>query len=80
MNRYLQTRVKSIHDVKSMDMTKADVAPKLRAKEPRLNGGKRNQLKGERLSSPCWVVHKSIVNMKGMNVNLHRRCPVPINR
>jgi hypothetical protein len=77
---YLQTRVKSIHDAKSMVGTKADVAPKLRARELRLNGGKRNRLKGERPSSPRWVVHKSIVNMKGMNVNLHRLHPVPINR
>jgi hypothetical protein len=48
MNRYLRTRVKSIHDVKSMVETKADVAPKLRARELRINGGKRNRLKGER--------------------------------
>jgi hypothetical protein len=80
MNRYLRTRVKTIHDVKSMVVTKVDAAPKLRARELRLNGGKRNRLKGKRLSSPRWVVHKSIVNMKGMNVNLHRLRPVPINR
>jgi hypothetical protein len=80
MNRYLWTRVKSIHDVKSMVETKADVAPMLRARELRLNGGKRNRLKGKRPSSPCWVVHKSIINMKGMNVNLHMLCHVPINR
>jgi hypothetical protein len=48
MNRYLRTRVKSIHDVKSMVETKADVAPKLRARELQLNGGKRNRLKGEK--------------------------------
>jgi hypothetical protein len=30
MNRYLQTRVKTIYDVKSMVVMKADVAPKLR--------------------------------------------------
>jgi hypothetical protein len=48
MNRYLRTRVKTIYDVKSMVMTKADVAPKLRARELRLNGGKRNRLKGEK--------------------------------
>jgi hypothetical protein len=60
--------------------TKADVAPKLRARKLRPNGGKRNRLKGERLFSPCWVVYKLIVNMKGMNVNLHRLRPVPINR
>jgi hypothetical protein len=48
MNRYLRTRVKSIHDVKSMVKTKVDVAPKLRARELQLNGGKRNRLKGEK--------------------------------
>jgi hypothetical protein len=47
MNRYLQTRVKSIYNVKSMVATKAGVAQKLRARELRLNGGKRNRLKGE---------------------------------
>jgi hypothetical protein len=46
MNRYLRTRVKSIYNVKSMVVTKAGVAPKLRARELRLNGGKRNRLKG----------------------------------
>jgi hypothetical protein len=48
MNRYLRTRVKSIHDVKRMDVTKADVAQKLRERELWLNGRKRNQLKGEK--------------------------------
>jgi hypothetical protein len=48
MNRYLRTRVKSIHDVKSMVVMKVGVAPKLRTRELRLNGGKRNRLKGER--------------------------------
>jgi hypothetical protein len=48
MNRYLRTWVKSIHDVKSVVETKADVAPKLRTRELRLNGGKRNRLKGEK--------------------------------
>jgi hypothetical protein len=41
---------------------------------------KGTDLKGKRPFSPCWVVHKSIVNMKGMNVNLHRLRSVPINR
>jgi hypothetical protein len=41
---------------------------------------KGTDLKGKGPSSPRWVVHKSIVNMKGMNVNLHRLCLVPINR
>jgi hypothetical protein len=48
MNRYLRTQVKNIHDVKSMVETKADVVSKLRARELRLNGGKRNRLKGEK--------------------------------
>jgi hypothetical protein len=41
---------------------------------------KGTDLKGKRLSSPHWVVHKSIVNMKGMTISLHRLRPVPINR
>ena len=48
MSRYLRTLVKSIHDMKTMVVTKADVAPKLHARELRLSGGKRNQLKGEK--------------------------------
>jgi hypothetical protein len=48
MSRYLRTLVKSIHDMESMVVMKADVAPKLRARELRLNGGKRNRLKGEK--------------------------------
>jgi hypothetical protein len=41
---------------------------------------KGTDLKGKMLSSPRWVVHKSIVNIKGMNVILHTLRPVPINR
>jgi hypothetical protein len=41
---------------------------------------KGTDLKGKRPSNPSWVVHKSIVNIKAMNVNLHRLRPVPINR
>jgi hypothetical protein len=37
-------------------------------------------LKGKRLFSPHWIVHRSIVNIKGMNVSLRRLRPVPINR
>jgi hypothetical protein len=48
MGRYLRTQVKSIHDEKIMIVTKVDVASKLRARELRLNGGKRNRLKGEK--------------------------------
>jgi hypothetical protein len=42
MNRYLRTQAKS------MIVTKVGVALKLRAGELRLNGGKRNRLKGEK--------------------------------
>jgi hypothetical protein len=48
MNRYLRTWVKSIYNVKSMVVTKVGVAPKLRIKELRLNGGKMNRPKGEK--------------------------------
>jgi hypothetical protein len=48
MKRYLQTRVNSIYDVKSMIVTKVGVAPKLCARELQLNSGKRNRLKGEK--------------------------------
>jgi hypothetical protein len=48
MDRYLRTQVKSIHDEKSMIVTKVAAAPKLRARELRLNHGKRNRLKGEK--------------------------------
>jgi hypothetical protein len=41
MNRYLRTRAKSMYDVKSMIVTKVGVAPKLRAEEFWLNGGKK---------------------------------------
>jgi hypothetical protein len=41
---------------------------------------KGTDLKGKRLSSPLWIVLKSIINMKGINVILHRLRPVPINR
>jgi hypothetical protein len=34
----------------------------------------------KRPSSPRQVVYKSIVNIKGINVILHRLRPVPINR
>jgi hypothetical protein len=41
---------------------------------------KGSDLKGIRLSSPRWIVLKSLVNIKGMNVILHRLCVVPIDR
>jgi hypothetical protein len=80
MDRYLRTQDKSIHDEKSMIVTKVVVAPKLRARELRLIRGKRNRLKGERLFSPHRFIYKSIINLRGMNVISHRLRPVPINR
>jgi hypothetical protein len=41
---------------------------------------KGTDLKGKGLFSPRWVIHESIVNIKDMNVNLHRLHHVPINR
>jgi hypothetical protein len=41
---------------------------------------KETDLNGKRLSSPRWIVLKSIVNIKGINVILHRLRLVPINR
>jgi hypothetical protein len=66
--------------MESMVETKVDAVPKLHARELWLNDRKRNQFKGKRLSSPRWIVLKSILNIKGMNVILHRMCHVPINR
>ena len=48
MDRYLRTQDKSIHNEKSMIVTKVVVAPKLHARKLWLNHRKRNQLKGER--------------------------------
>jgi hypothetical protein len=41
---------------------------------------KGTDLKGKRLSSPHRVVHKSITNIKDMNVISHMLRLVPINR
>jgi hypothetical protein len=38
------------------------------------------ELRRKRPSSPRHVVHKSMVNIKGINVILHRLRPMPINR
>jgi hypothetical protein len=37
-------------------------------------------LEGKMPSSPRWIVFKPIINIKGMNVILHRLRLVPINR
>jgi hypothetical protein len=80
MNRNLRTQNKVVHNMKSMVRTKVEPVPKLRARKLRLNGRKRNRLKGKRLFSPRCIVIKSIVNIKGMNLILHRLRPMPINR
>jgi hypothetical protein len=41
---------------------------------------KGTELNGKRLSSPHRIVHKLIINVKGMNVISHRLRHVPINR
>jgi hypothetical protein len=41
---------------------------------------KGTDLKGKMLSSPRWLIRKSVVNIKGMNVILHRLRHVSINR
>jgi hypothetical protein len=46
MDRYIWIRDKSVHDDKSMIVTKVAVAPKLRTRELWLIRGKRNRLKG----------------------------------
>jgi hypothetical protein len=48
MDRYLRIHDKSVHDEKSMIVTKVVVALKLRAREFRFIHGKRNRLKGEK--------------------------------
>jgi hypothetical protein len=40
----------------------------------------KTDLKRKRPSSPQWIVLKSIINIKGMDVILHMLRPVPINR
>jgi hypothetical protein len=48
MDRYLRIHNKTVHDEKSMIVTKVAVAPKLHARELRLIRGKGNELKGEK--------------------------------
>jgi hypothetical protein len=42
MYRYLRTRNETVHNMKSMVKTKDDAAPKLRARQLRLSGRKKN--------------------------------------
>jgi hypothetical protein len=41
MNRYLRTRDEVAHNMESRDRTKVEPAPKSRARELRLSGGKK---------------------------------------
>ena len=41
---------------------------------------KETDLKMKRLFRPGWITIELLPNVKGMNVILHRLCPVPINR
>jgi hypothetical protein len=47
MYRNLRTQNEDVHNMESMIGTKVDAVPQLRARELRLNGKKRNRLKGE---------------------------------
>jgi hypothetical protein len=80
MNRYLRTRVKTVHDAKSMVRRRLMFLRSYAQESFGSTEKKGTDLKGKRLSSPRWVAHKSIVNIKDMNVILHRLRPVPINR
>jgi hypothetical protein len=61
-------------------VTKVAVAPKLCARELRLNRRKGNQLKREKAIQSSQIFYKPIVNVRGMIEISHRLCPVPINR
>jgi hypothetical protein len=63
-----------------MTTTKVIVAPKLCARELRLNRRKGNRLKREKAIQSHRFFYRPIVNVKGMIVISHRLCPVPINR
>jgi hypothetical protein len=81
MYRYLRIWNETVCSMKSMVETKDDVALKLHRKGASAKWQKKGtNLKGKRLSSPRWIVLKSIVNIMGMNVILHRLRLVPINR
>jgi hypothetical protein len=41
---------------------------------------KETYLKRKRLFRPRWITIELLANVKGMNVILHRLCPVTINR
>jgi hypothetical protein len=49
MYRYLRTRNETVYNMKSMVEMKDDAAPKLRARELRLSGRKRNRLKRKKV-------------------------------
>jgi hypothetical protein len=69
MDKYLRTQVKSIHDEKSMIVTKVVVAPKLRARELRLNRGKRNRLKDEMTNRPMITCIMIVIICEGHECN-----------
>ena len=80
MYRNPRTRDEAIHNMKSMIGTKVEPAPMLSTRKLRLSSRKGTDLKRKRLFSSRQIVLMSVVNMKGMNVILHRLGSVPINR
>jgi hypothetical protein len=66
--------------MESMVETKVVAVPKLHARVFGSTAERETDLKGKRIYSPRWIVLKSIVNIKGINIILHRLRPMPINR
>jgi hypothetical protein len=80
MYRNLRTRNKTVHNME------AGLERRLNQRRSYAQGSfdsvaeRGIDLRRKRLSSPRHIVLKSIVNMKGMNVVLHRLRHAPINR
>jgi hypothetical protein len=80
MYRNLRAWDEAIHNMKSAVQEKDESVSKLPVKKLRLNDGKWNQLRGEKVVYSSIDFFKSIVNAEGMNWIIHRLRPVPINR
>jgi hypothetical protein len=76
MCRNLQTRDEVVHNMESRVRMKVESAQRSFGSMTE----KGTDLRRKRLFSPRQIVLKLILDMKGMNVILHRLCPVPINR
>ena len=80
MDMYLRIHDKSRYD-EELDCDEGFHRSEAVRKEASAKSPKRGtDLEGKRLFSPHRFFYKPIVNVKGMTVNSHRLCPVPINR